>query len=142
MTQKYLDSPLKYPILVPAKTYQFPAFPAVAPVGNQTTYIAYHGGYSAGFESSAQLRTSSCTVTSISINVTGNTLNSASTITLRKNGAATSLTGTINAGQTGQLNFTGSVDFADGDLLSVEMVLGGTAGQGISIRGGSIVVNI
>jgi len=124
------------------KEIVIPMFNGSTPAGGQTAYFNYWGGYASGYESSAQLKVIAGTITKLRINITANDLNSDSTITLRKNGADTSITGTITAGETGQLEFTGSVSVADGDLISVEIVIGGNSSQSLSIRGGSVVMEV
>jgi hypothetical protein len=121
-----------------AKRIPFPILPSVTPAGNQTIYCAYHGSYSSAYETSAQVPMPKCKVKKVTINIGigSNTLNSASTLTLRKNGASTGVTITIGAGQTGQLSVNCDVQFNEGDLLSIEIVLGGNASQGLGIRGG------
>jgi len=118
------------------KRIPFPILPSVTPAGNQTAYCAYHGAYSSAYEVSAQVPMPKCKVKKITINIISNTLGSASTLTLRKNGASTGVTITINAGQTGQLSVNCDVQFNEGDLLSIGIVLGGTNAQGLGIRGG------
>jgi hypothetical protein len=127
---------------VSGKLIPFPILPSTTPAGAQTIYCAYHGGYSSGYESSAQVPMPKCRIKRVTINIGSNTLNSASTLTLRKNGASTGVTITIGAGQTGQLSVNCDVQFNEGDLLSIEIVLGGTSGQGLGIRGGVVWLEI
>jgi len=119
--------------------WAFPVFPAIAPAGAQTAYFSYFGVYAAGYEVSAQVLMPASRIRAITINITANTLGTASTITLQRNAAATTLTGTIGVGAVGRLIFEGDVTFAKGDLMAIEIVIGGTAAQSITIRGGSII---
>jgi hypothetical protein len=119
-----------------AKRIPFPILSSVTTAGAQTIYCAYHGSYSSWYESSAQVPMPKCKVKRITINIISNTLNSASTLTLRKNGTSTGVTITINAGQTGQLYVDCDVQFNEGDLLSIGIVVGGTDAQELGIRGG------
>jgi len=125
-----------------AKRIPFPILPSVTPAGAQTIYCAYHGSYSSAYETSAQVPMPKCKVKKITINIISNTLGSASTLTLRKNGASTGVTITINAGQTGQLSVNCDVQFNEGDLLSIEIVVGGTNAQRLGIRGGLVWLEI
>ena len=118
------------------KRIPFPILPSVTPSGSQTIYLNYHGAYSSGYESSAQVPMPKCKIKKVTINIGSNSLNSASTLTLRKNGASTGVTISIGVGQTGQLSVNCDVQFNEGDLLSIEIVLGGTNAQGLGIRGG------
>jgi hypothetical protein len=83
-----------------------------------------------------------CKIKKVTINIGSNSLNSASTLTLRKNGASTGVTISIGVGQTGQLSVNCDVQFNEGDLLSIEIVLGGTNSQGLGIRGGLVWLEI
>jgi len=134
------DTTIAGQILV--KRIPFPILPSITPAGAQTIYCAYHGSYSSGYESSAQVPMPKCKIKKVTINIRSNNLNSASTLTLRKNGASTGVTITIDAGQTGQLSVNCDVQFNEGDLLSIEIVLGGTSGQGLGIRGGVVWLEI
>jgi hypothetical protein len=59
-------------------------------------------------------------------------------VTLRKNGGDTSDTVTIPATTTGEIQADWDTDFADGDLLSIEIELGGNGGQGLFTKGGTL----
>lgn len=106
--------------------------------GNQTGYMCYHGFYV--IDSAAQRRMPKSKVKRISLNVSTNTLNSASTFTVRKNGVNTAIVLTVPALTTGIFTATGSVDYVDGDFFSIEGVLGGTDGQGLYPKGGDIEI--
>jgi len=122
------------------KSVAFPILPAVTPSGNQTAYFNYYNGYA--IESSAQTKITDGTVTALRVNIYSNSLGGDTTVTLRKNGADTSLTGTIPAGSTGQFEFTGSVSISKDDLIDVMMVIGGNASQSLAIRGGTLLIQI
>ena len=80
-------------------------------------------------ETNASVKMPKCQVTRMRIVFSTNTLNSATTIALRKNGVATAISITQAAATATASESTGTIAFADGDLLSVRAVLGGTSGQ-------------
>ncbi|KKN66683.1 hypothetical protein LCGC14_0468690 [marine sediment metagenome] len=115
-------------------------FPAVVgsatgPVGNQIVYVAWHDVYAT--EASAQIKVPACIVKKIRFYVSTNNLNSASTVTLRKNGGDTTDTLTIGATTMGWFEADWDTAFAVNDLLSLKFDLGGTGGQGIFFKGGT-----
>lgn len=119
---------------------QLPVSPggAAGIAGAQTRYLAYHGDYAA--EADAQLRLTAGAIKAINLYISANTLSTSSTLTVRKNGVATGITGTINGGQTGWVRFTGSESVVDSDLASAEIVLGGTGGEQITLKGGFLEI--
>ena len=96
--------------------------------GAQTVFYNMPGGAFAA-EATTQVKMPKCQVTRMRIVFSANTLNSSSTIALRKNGVATAISITQAAATTTTSESTGTIAFADGDLLSVRGVLGGTSGQ-------------
>jgi hypothetical protein len=79
-----------------------------------------------------------CHVTRLRIYVSNNTVTLPSTFTIRNNGVATPITLTVPISGTGAFVATGSVSFADGDLLSVQGIIGN---NGVSINVSSIIIN-
>ena len=106
--------------------------------GDTTIYMASFGFRST--EAHAQTRMPNCKVRAINIYVSVNTTLGVSTVTLRKNGIATALTFTIGVGATGWFRGTDGIDFADGDLLSVQIVVGSNSAKIISLGGGCVEV--
>ena len=100
--------------------------------GGQTIYSAPHGEFTT--EAEAQIRMMKSNISRLTINTTGNTLGGAATVQVRKNGVAAGAAITIPAGTPARQTVVLDEDFADGDLLSVESVLGGTAGQRLDVR--------
>lgn len=100
--------------------------------GNQTLYCGPQGEFTT--EAEAQIRMEKSEVLRLTINTTGNTLNTNSTLQVRKNGIAAGAAITINATTPGRQTLVLSQSFADGDLFSVELVLGGTVGQRLDVR--------
>lgn len=76
--------------------------------------------------------TSAGTLQTGRLNVASNATTGASTVTLKKNGSATSLAFSIGAGTTGVVTSTGSATVADGDTIEWEIVNGG---------GGTLILN-
>jgi hypothetical protein len=102
--------------------------------GAQTAYLnSPTGAYNALNEALTQVKMPKCTITRLRVVININGQNSAGTITLRKNGVSQALAVTLPATTTGTFEATGAISFVDGDLLSIQAVLGGTAGQGIGI---------
>lgn len=96
--------------------------------GAQTIFYNMPGGAFAA-EANTQVKMPKCQVTRMRIVFSANTLSSATTIALRKNGVATAISITQAATIATASESTGTIAFADGDLLSVRGVLGGTSGQ-------------
>jgi len=88
--------------------------------------------FSAINEAISQIKMPKCLFTRLRIYINNNTLNGTSIYTIRKNGVSQALTLTINAASIGFFEATGSVSFADGDLLSIQGINAGSAG-GIGI---------
>jgi hypothetical protein len=97
--------------------------------GSQTGYWAVWGAYTGN--ASAETRFPTGRVLRLTVNVTSNTLNSASTFELWKNGASTGVSVSFASTETGRKTVTATHAIADGDLLCVRGVLGGTGGQTI-----------
>lgn len=97
--------------------------------GNQTGYL-HIGGDAAitSTETYAERRMPACTV--IAINGRGDYASNL-TLTVRKNGVDTGVTGVISA--SGRFRLTGSVAFADGDILTIAFAT--AAGGGFTLRG-------
>ena len=100
--------------------------------GSQTIYYNMPGGGFAA-EANTQVKMPKCQITRMRIVFGSNSLNSSSTFTLRKNGVATAITFTQASSTTTTSESTGTITFADGDLLSVQGSLGGTSGQSLGI---------
>lgn len=65
------------------------------------------------------------------------------TVTLRKNGADTSLSVSQGAGVTGEASTTGEVSFTEGDEISIELtVSGGSVGDQTVLDRWSVVVEV
>lgn len=104
--------------------------------GAQT--LVYHcpaGAFTSANEALTQMKMPKCLVTRMRIIINNNTLNTATTVTLRKNGVNTTLTLVIPALSITTVQVSGAISFADGDLLSVSAVYGGTALQSMGILG-------
>lgn len=136
LNSKVSDATLVDASHVHAQRSLFPAINGgtVGLSGNQIAYMTWHDSYAG--ESTAQTRMPACTVKKISFYVSTNSLNSDSLLTLRKNGGDTSDTISIGAGVTGLFEADWNTAFADGDLLSARLDVGGTGGQGIYFKGG------
>lgn len=109
--------------------------------GNQTGFLRILGGDLgiSAIENYNQVRMPACTIKGIS--GIAHSYSSDLTLTIRKNGEDTSLTGTIT--EDGSFRFTGSVDFADGDLLSIGFSTspgGGCAASGVVVENSRDVV--
>ena len=133
------DTPLKWPIKAPPP-WAFPAFNSGNYAGAQTGYANYLSLWVS--ETAAQIKVPKCRITKIRVNVLSNTTITASTLTLRKNAADTTITGTIPAVGTGQYEFTGSIDFAEGDLMCIKIVIGDNAAKVLGIYGGTVVMEV
>lgn len=94
-----------------------------------------------GSEARAQVRLPACTVTALSLVCASNTLDASHTYTLRKNGGDTALTLTVPSTSTGTYRETGSIAYADGDLLSLTEVNAASTGQGF-VGGGLIELTL
>jgi len=127
---------------VPVAKFLLPVIPGATPAGGATVFLSYHGVYTAGWEVSTQIYVPKCTITRLYVNIVANDLGTASTFTVRKNATDTTLVLSVPATATGRLSATGVVSFAEGDLLSIKAVLGGTAAQNIALRGGCIEAEV
>lgn len=95
----------------------------------QTVYLCSGtGAFNAANEGVTQQKMPKCLVTRLRIYINNNTITGATTFTLRKNGVSQAITFSIAAGGTGAFESTGAVSFNDGDLLSIQGVIGGAAG--------------
>lgn len=101
-------------------------------VGGQTGYFASWGSYSA--RDGAESRFPKCRAIALNMNVTTNTLNSESTFEIIKNGEGTGIIVTYATEEIGRKRATGEVEIADGDLITIEGVLGGNGGQAIYLK--------
>ena len=104
--------------------------------GNQTGYLASWGVYSV--EASAQVRMLACTLKRLTIYISSNTVTGDTVYTINKNGVATGLTVTFGNVETGRKTIATDITFADGDLLSLEVVIGGNPSQGIFYKEASV----
>ena len=104
--------------------------------GGQTGYLAPWGAY--GVESSAQFRSPACTLKRLTIFVSTNEIEDDTVYTINKNGVATGLTVTFGSAETGRKTIATDVSIADGDLLSLEVVIGGNPSDGIFYKEASI----
>lgn len=119
---------------------QVPITESAALSGNQIGYLNYAGSFTT--ESTSQVRLPAGTLKAITVNISSNSLGGATTLTARKNGVATAIAITVGAGATGQMRATGSVAWADGDLFALEANIGGTGGQSITFRGGTLELDV
>lgn len=108
--------------------------------GNQTGYLAEWGSYSV--ESSAQTRMPACTLKRLTLNVSSNTIAGDTVYTVRKNGVDTGLTLTFGNAESGRKTIATDVSFSDGDLMSLEAVIGGTGGSSIFLKEASLEVEV
>lgn len=95
-----------------------------------TSYLSIMGALAPANEGLAnQLAPAAGTISKLYIKANGNTLDSATTVTLRKNGASTSLTATITAGSTSVFSdLSNTVSVAAGDVLAWQLTI--AAGTG------------
>lgn len=100
--------------------------------GNQTGYFCSFGAYVTN--TPAEIRYPACSIKRITVLATTNTLNSASVFTVMVNNVASALTVTIGAGVITRQTATNSITIADGDLITVRGVIGGTGGQSIALK--------
>jgi len=131
------DTPLKWPIQA-VKSWIFPVFNEANLAGSQTGYFCYWGSYTVA--GSAEVQLPKARITKVRIHITTNTTSTDSTLTLLRNGAATGITGVIGAGATGFFEFIGNEQYAEGDRVTVEIVIGGTPAHACYVRGGTIVM--
>ena len=96
---------------------------------NLTRYhsVPYIGLSAGTVEGNYQLPYAANTAKKLWIKVTGNTLDGAAQIMLRKNGGDTALFIDINVGVTGVLTATADVAIADGDLLNIQILTVGAS---------------
>ena len=85
---------------------------------NPLIYCNMMGWLSSNVEVDVQNKLVACTIKRIRLNVYSNALVNDAVITLRKNGAGTTLQLTIPAGATGHFEKAVDVEFIDGDLAS------------------------
>jgi len=104
--------------------------------GNSSGYIIWgRSDTYTSVEANAQVRLKEVRAVQLSGHVTA--YSGTCTFTLRKNGANTGITGTISA--TGHFTFNGTVDFTDGDLISVAFSV--APGGGLTLYGLFIIFN-
>lgn len=104
--------------------------------GGQTGYLAPWGAF--GAEASAQFRSPACTLKRLTIYISSNTVNGNTVYTINKNGVATGLTVTFGNVETGRKTIAADVSFADSDLLSLEVAIGGNGSMGIFYKEASV----
>ena len=102
----------------------------VAFADNQTTYCGPSSTDAATPEYWVQMAMPACTVTDIKVTIVGsNTVSSITTFTVQKNGVATTLVASVpgstpaGAGVIGIFTGSGSIVFAEGDLISVKIFI-------------------
>jgi len=105
---------------------------------NQTGYMCYYGFYVT--ETSARIVVGKGVISKMWIRISSNTITDPTTVTLMKNGVATTMVITITAATTGLFSTTANpVTVADGDELSWEVAIGTGSGiQSISFKAGAI----
>lgn len=98
---------------------------------NQTIYASpVDINFTNGTEANVQMAMPAGELLGIIIRLSSNTQDAGNTVvTARKNAADTNIAVTIAFGTTGNFTDTGSEVFADGDLLDLKWVLGGTSGS-------------
>lgn len=91
--------------------------------GNQTSGSVYNylGSDRSTTESHRQMLMPKSQVLGLFVNVAFNSLDAASTITVRQNGADTGLAITVGSGSTGFSSSEETIDFANRDLFSLEI---------------------
>lgn len=107
---------------------------STAYAAGQTGFLCWFGAYIG--ETVTLTRFPKCIVCRIVMNVATNTVNGDTTFTLRLNGATTGYNVTYAAGETGKKSTTVNIIIEEGDNLSMEMVIGGTAGGITPATGG------